>query len=395
MTGAGAVGGRSPTAFWGALAAGVAGLLLTAIGFAVDRDQAAFSYLAAFAFWIGIALGMLLFIMIHHAMNSSWFVVLRRPAEAIAATLPLFLLLFLPLLAGAGALYPWLAPGDAIPAALAAEIDRKRAYLNLPFFLGRGAAYFLIWIATSHLLRRWSIRQAAGDGVALARRQRVLSALMLPPVSFALTFAAFDWLMSLSPEWYSTVFGVYYFAGAALAALSLLAALAFLLQRAGGLAGAITVSHYHALGKLMLTFLIFWAYIAFVQLLLIWIADLPQEVQWYVVRTRGGWAVLAGVLVIGHFLLPLFALLMRPLTRRPAALAAIAGWLLLMHYVDVYWLVLPALHGEGVRPHWLDLAAWAGVGGIVFAYALRLLATAPLLPAGDPRLERSLSFITE
>lgn len=378
----------------GALLVGLAGLALVLVGFLIDRRQAAFSYLAAFAFWLSLALGALIFVMIHHAMNSSWFVVLRRPAEAAAATIPLLILLFLPILVGARELYPWTASTAELPASLADAVERKRVYLNLPFFVVRAALYFSIWSVAALLLRRWSLKQETGDGTAIALRQRTLGAVLLPPVAFALTFAAFDWLMSLTPTWYSTVFGVYYFAGGALGALTLLAVAARLLGGTGELAGRITASHVHALGKLILTFLIFWAYIAFVQLLLIWIADLPEEVGWYWVRMRGGWAAVGWLLVLGHFLVPLFALLSREVKRRSATLGAIAVGLLVMHYVDVYWLVLPALHPDGPVPHWLDLAALAGVGGTTVAYGTRLLGSAPLLPLGDPRLERSLDFKT-
>ncbi|HEX7051827.1 MAG TPA: hypothetical protein VF188_16595 [Longimicrobiales bacterium] len=375
-------------------AAALLGLALVALGFFIDRRQAAFSYLAAFAYWLSLALGTLIFLMIHHAINSSWFVVLRRPAEAAAAMIPLLALLSLPLLFGVDALYPWAAPAASLPAELREAIATKRPYLNVPFFLVRAAAYFATWTVVAVLLRRWSLRQAAGNGVALARRQRTLAAGALPPVAFALTFAAFDWLMSLQPTWFSTVFGVYYFAGGAVGGLALLAVIAFLLHRAGPAADILTTSHYHALGKLLFTMLVFWGYIGFVQLLLIWIANVPTETTWFAARIGGGWTAVGALLVVGHFFIPFFALLSRPLKRRPAALAAISAWLLAMHYVDAYWLVLPALHPSALRPHWIDAAAFIGIGGAVVAYGTRLLAAAPLLPRGDPRLERSLRFTT-
>ncbi|HWV56346.1 MAG TPA: hypothetical protein VNZ57_02645 [Longimicrobiales bacterium] len=385
---------RSRVLIRGAAAVAAAGALPLTGGFITNHRQAAFSYLAAYAFWLSLALGSLVFIQIHHTINSSWFVVLRRPAEAVAGTLPILALLFLPVVTSLPELYPWSLPGAELPTLLADEIGRKREYLNVPFFLVRSAAYFVIWISASWLLRRWSIRQDAGDGEAIALRQRTFSAVMLPPVAFALTFAAFDWMMSLTPEWSSTIYGVYFFAGAAIASLSLLAIAAHALLRTGALEGMITASHLHALGKLMLAFLIFWAYVGFAQFLLIWIADLPREVGWYLARARGGWGAVGGVLVVGHFFVPLCALLSRGLKRRSSTLAVVGAWLLLMHYVDVYWLVLPALHPAGFRPHWLDFAALTGIGGTVVAWAARLLVAAPLLPTGDPRLQRSLDFVT-
>src|SRR5690606_3606386 len=219
-------------------------------------------------------------------------------------------------------LFPW--SGDAAGPAAPLSAELRPGYLARPFAALRAAACFAVWNVAAALLHRWSLRQqAGGDPAALAHRQRVLSAVGLPLVAFTLTLAAFDWLMSLTPGWTSTIFGVYYFAGAMVGILALLAVAAFLLEREGDLAGIITVSHDHALGKLLFTFLVFWAYIAFVQLLLIWIADLPREAAWFVARTAGSWAVVSGLLVAGHFLLPFFALLSRELKRRPAALATV------------------------------------------------------------------------
>jgi len=373
----------------GAAALGLLGLALTAAGAWVSPRQAAFSWLAGFGFALTLALGALVFLLIQHATGATWSIVLRRPIEAAAGTLPLLALLFVPLLFALDDLYPWAGTGAgtaAIPE------DVRQGYLNAPLFIVRAAICFALWIAVPATLRRWSRLQAAD--ARLTRRSRALGAVALPPVAFTMTFAAIDWFMSLEAGWVSTVFGVYIFAGSILGFLALLAVAARLLDRGGALGGLLTPSHHHALGKLILTFLIFWAYIAFVQYLLIWIADIPAEAVWYVKRTRGGWAALAVVLVLGHFALPFFLLLSRTLKRRPTALAAVGAWLLVMHYLDLYWVVVPALHPDGVRAHPLDLAALVGAAGTTFAFGTVLLRRAPLVPTGDPRLGRSLEFFT-
>ncbi len=406
------------------LVVGIACLALVLLGAIADPRQAAFSYLMAFIFWHTLAFGGLIHLMIQHAINASWAVVVRRIAEGTAATFPILVVLLLPLIAGMHELYPWVRPPDGLegaPERLARMIHR-RAYLNLPFFYLRAAAYFAIWIAISWLLQRWTLRQIAlapggteagmsggkgsgkgsgkganalsGEAAVLARRQRSLSALALPLVAFTITFAAIDWVMSLEPDWFSTVFGVYYFTGATLAFLALLVPVSLLLQRQGYLTGIVTISHYHALGKLLLVFVIFWGYIAFVQYLLIWIGDIPREVGWLVIRSRGSWAFAAALLIIGHFAIPFFALLSWRLKRRPAALAAVSGWVLVMHFVDIYWMVMPALHRGGVVPHWLDLAAFLGIGGVALAYGVWRFRGKPLAPVGDPRYLPSLEFYT-
>jgi uncharacterized membrane protein YpjA len=200
--------------------------------------------------------------------------------------------------------------------------------------------------------------------------------------------------MSLEPEWFSTIFGVYYFTGAALGFVAVLTLCSILLQRQGYLRGVVTISHYHALGKLLLVFVIFWGYIAFVQLLLIWIANVPREVEWFILRSHGSWAVGAALLIFGHFGISFFALLSWRVKRRLWSLAAVSAWVVVMHFVDVYWLIMPALHREGLDPHWLDLAALFGIGGVVVAYAVWRFRGTVVAPAGDPRYPASLEFYT-
>ncbi len=377
---------------WGLPLMGIGGLAVAGIAAWADPRQAAFSYLMAYTLALSFALGALLFLMIQHAIGATWSIVFKRPAEAVAGTLPLLALLIVPVFLGWEQLFPWLADTGADVGGVA---DRDHVYLSIPFAAARAIVYFLVWCTMAFYLRRQSSPRSVDDGEALVRRRRMLCALGLPPVAFAVNFASFDWLMSLTPGWSSSIFGVYLFAGAMVAFLSLLCVAAHVLDRRGILAGSLTVSHYHALGKLLLTFLIFWGYIGYSQYLIIWIADLPAENVWYIVRSNGTWAAVSLALIIGHFLIPFSLLLSRRLKRNPAGLAAVGAWLLLMHALDVYWMVMPSLHAAGIRPHWVDAATLIGVGGIVMACAFILFGRVPAVAADDPRYARAIRFVTD
>ena len=375
-----------------ALGVGVGGLVLWVFGSFADPRQAFASYLVAYATGVSLALGALLIVMIGHVTNATWFVVIRRVTETVAATLPIFALLFVPLLFGLGSLYPWARPLDTLSPHLQSSILAKRAYLSVPFFILRAALYFIIWSGVSLWLRRESIRQDTDPSTAPWRRQRRISAGALPPVALALTFASFDWLMSLSPDWWSSIYGVYYFSGAMVGALALVAVLTTVCQRSGSLTYLVSPEHYGALGKLLLTFVIFWAYIAFSQYLIIWIADVPAEASWYLVRTRGSWGALGLVMLGGHFIIPFLLLLFHRLKRTPTFMLALGAWLLAMHYLDIYWLAMPSLYPDGLHASWLTLVAILAVGGIATAFGLRLLHGHAIVPRGDPELAASLEY---
>lgn len=357
---------RRPT-LSGGITVGLLGLLLCGLGLLVNPRQAYMSYLTAYATGLSLGLGALTLVMTSHVTGARWFVTLRPLAEAITGTLPLFALLFLPLLPGLRELYPWVPPRSALSTQLQEQMQQKQAYLNVPFFLLRAAGYFAVWIALSISLRRFSRRTDRAESDLRSGRLAV-SAVGLPALGLTLTFAAFDWLMSLSPAWFSTIYGLYYFAGGFLGALALMAVLAFISPDPARLAPGVTVDQYYALGKLLLTLVLFWAYIAYSQLLIIWIGDVPVEVTWYAPRMKGSWAVLGTLLIVGQFALPFLVLLFRAVNTRAAALAAVGAWLLVMHYLDLYWLILPELHPDGVHPHWLDVGAVAAIGGLMLAW---------------------------
>jgi hypothetical protein len=380
-----------------AAVAGVAGLALTALGGLSAPQEALISYLTAFVYWLGIALGSLVLTMAFNAAGARWMIVLRRAMETMHASLPAFAVLFLPILAFARQIFLWIEP----PASLGKEgqkiVQAKHAYLNLGSFTVRAAIYFAIFLLVSWLLWTWSNRQdTATDAtysVALTRRQRALSAGGLPFVGLALTFASFDWLMSLNPLFFSTIFGIYYFAGAFLGAIAVLTIASAAVRHQPGTHGPfVSLAHYHNLGKLLLAFTAFWAYVTFSQYMLTWIANLPEELSWFVSRTAGPWKPIWVLLIVGHFLVPFFLLLSRDLKLRPRALSVLAGWLLVACFIDTWWVVVPTFHPHGIFFHWTQVTALVGVGGIAVSVALARARGRFTVPVGDPYLPDSLRY---
>ena len=386
------LGDLAPRVARGAAAVGLAGLLacvpasyLTADG--VNRFWHA--YLVSFAYFLSLALGALFFVLLQHLTRAGWSVVLRRLAEALAGTLPLLALLCVPLLIGMRHLYHW---ADADAAAQDALLQWKRPYLNVPFFVARLAVYFAVWVGLARFFFNSSVRQDASGDVHLTLRMQQRSAPAMVAYGLTVTFAAIDLLMSLDAHWYSTIFGIYYFSGAVLGSCALLVVAVALVQRGGRLRRAITAEHLHDLGKLIFAFTVFWAYIAFSQYLLIWYANIPEETVWYLRRQSGGWAAVSLTLLLGHFLVPFLLLLSRWAKRRRPVLVAVAAWVLVLHWVDIYWLVLPGASPQHAWPQLPDLACLVGVGGLFAAAAAYRLRRCALLPLRDPRLAESLRF---
>lgn len=393
----------------GLAAAGIPGLGLCALGAWRDPAQAMFSYLTAYAYVASLVIGVLAFSMIGRAMGATWVLAVRRLEEAVLAALPAMAVLFAPVIAGADHLYPWARPEgshDGASEHLAHLLHHKQQYLDLGFFTGRSVFYLVTWMLIAELFRRWSLatERAYGRAVlqgdfkpgpvaeALDGRTRAFSAAMLPLFGLTVTFAAFDWLMSLEPEWFSSAYGVYYAAGSFVGGLALLTLLAHRARACGPLAEELSRFHFHALGRLLLAFVVFWAYIGFFQAMLIQIADRPEEATFYVRRLAGSWQGLTYALIAGHFAVPFFLLVPRPIKYRSQVLAGISIWLLVMHYLDLYWLVLPVLHPRGAAPHWLDLAALAGIGGMVTALAAWRQYGRSLLVEGHPRMDQALRY---
>lgn len=376
---------------WG-VGVGAVGLASLVLGYVLDPRQALTSYLTAFAAGLALALAALCLVMISHVLTAKWFVVLRRLTESIAATVPLFAVLFLPLLLRPAELYPWLRPISSLPEELRDSVAKKLVYLNLPGFVVRAVIYFAVFIVLAELLRHWSLRRDRDPSADVARRQTVLSAAGLPVFAFALTFAVFDWLMSLTPWWYSTIYGVIYFAAGFLGLLALLAPLALYVERQGAIPAHHAADHYHSLGNLTLTFVVFWLYVAFAQLLVIWIGNEPHEITWLYPRLDTSWAVLGVILVLGMFAIPFLLLLWRDFKRAPSRLATLGVWLVIMLYLEIFWLVTPSVYPAGLHASWTDLAAIAFVGGAMLAVAAWRQRGHPLVALNDPQLPESLAF---
>ena len=326
----------------------------------------------------------LVILMIHHLTGGQWGWALRGVATAAARTLPWLALLFLPLVLGLHDLYPWANwPADQI--AGSQILSQKALYLNVPFFLVRAGAYFALWLVFGLLVLRWQERVPDLADSPEARRLRTLCGPGLVAYGLGATFAAFDWVMSLEPFWYSTIFGAMFATGQVLSAFAFAIAALLFLARPEELEGVITHKHLRDLGSLLLAFVMLWAYLNFSQYLLIYSGNLPEETRWYRHRLVGGWDFVALLLVLLHFVLPFLLLLSRDVKQRPRALASVAALLLVMRLVDRYWMIVPAFAPwKGLRLHWMDVAALVGVGGVWAALFLRELRRRPLLPAPVP-----------
>lgn len=382
-------GGRR--AVLAAAIAAAAGVLILVVFGALRPDDFFPAYLAAYACVTSVALGALIFLMIGHAMRAGWPTLLRRITEGMVAALPALAVLFIPLLFGLRRLYPWLRLDTIEDAAERAVVMKKLAYLNSGSFIGRTAVFFGLWIVIGYLLRRLSHAQDQDPAYPAQRRLHAAGGALLPIVALSLSFAAFDWLMSLQPAWYSTMFPVYYFAGGFLGALATLTLGTAAADRSGAIRG-ITPSHYHALGRLLLAFVIFWAYVAFFQLMLIWIANKPEEIVFYLVRVTGGWEAVTIVLIVAHFVVPFFFLLSYDIKHRRRPMAFIAAFVLAAHYIDIHWLVMPPFRQHGSPYRVIDLGALLAVGGITVGFALLRLRGRPLVPIHDPALEKALRY---
>jgi hypothetical protein len=352
---------------------GVIGLLGMAVGFFVSSDQFFRSYLWAFLFWLSIGLGCLALLMLYHLLGGSWGFSIRRIIESGTRTLPLMALLFIPVLLGIGHLYAWANPEFV---AESGALQQKRLYLNTPFWIARAVLYFAIWILYAHRLNALSMTQDQTGDLSIPRRFERLSAPGLIVYAFTLTFAVFDWAMSLEPEWFSTIYGMSWMVSQALLALSF----------AIIVAGLIFKRASKDLGNLLLAFVMLWAYLSFSQFLIIWSGNLPEEIPWYLSRLRNGWQWVAAALLVFHFFMPFFLLLSRFLKQRVRTLVAIAALIFVMRIVDVFWVVTPAFYGQRFSVHWLDLFALVGLGGIWLAVYVTALGSAPLVPLSDPNI---------
>ena len=374
-----------------ALIVGAAGVAICLLGGVFDWTQFFRSYLVAYVFWIGIALGCFAILMLQHMSGGAWGLVIRRLLESATRTFPLLALLFLPIALGMRSVFIWAEPYTGADETLRHALDHKQPYLNVTFFLIRAVFYFAVWIVVSHFLNKWSLEQDRTRHRPLTTRFQALSAPGLVLYGLTVTFASVDWIMSLEPQWFSTIFGILVMGGQGLAAMAFIIAAVVLLSRYKPLSQVIKPSHLHDLGKLMLAFLMLWAYFGFSQFLIIWSGNLPEEIPWYVRRLQSSWKWVGLALVVLQFALPFVLLLSRDLKRNARSLVIVATAVIVMRLVDLIWLTAPEFHAGGFRIHWMDLIMPIGLGGLWLAYFAHQLKTRPLLPIGDPYLEEALA----
>jgi hypothetical protein len=364
-------------------------LALSVVGGIVVPAQLSFSWLFAFAFYFTLCAGCFFWTIVHHATDAEWSVVVRRQLENIAVLIAVMAVFFLPILLLRHHLYEWM----NIPGNTEAALDSKRGYLNSAFFVIRAIFFLGFFILASQLLRRFSIGQDKDGNPQFTIWMRKVAFGSLPLFALCLTFGAFDWLMSLNYRWFSTMFGVYIFAGTAGSSMSLLVLVITALRRAGYFKDVITVEHYHIMGKWMFAFCVFWAYIGFGQYMLIWYANIPEETQYFLARNTASWWWLSMLLVVGRFFGPFAILLLRSIKKQPHRLCYVAGWILLMQLLDMYIVVLPALHGTGVHLSVWDFVPLIAIGATLGFVYLRIVAGASLFPTRDPRLLESLKLV--
>jgi hypothetical protein len=363
------------------------GGLGAAAGAVANPKQLGFSYLLSFMFFLSLCLGGLFLVLVHHLFDAGWSVPIRRVAEHMACLAAVLAVLYIPLALLAPQIYSWMDPAQADHA-----LRAKSGYLNKPFFYLRAAALFAIWIGLSWRLRHWSLQQDATGAAVCTYRMRRLAAAGVFLFAVSLTLAAIDWMKSLQHQWFSTMYGVYYFAGSVWVTLATVYLVAAWLKQAGPLKDLIQPRQLHDVGVLLFAFTVFYAYIHFSQYIIIWNANLPEETFWYALREKGWWWGVGLVLVFGHFLLPFLLLLRIDGKLKLTLMLPLCLWAWLMHLADISYNVLPPLHLEGFPWRWTDLACFAFMGGALGFVFLRSLARHPVYPLKDPRLKESLTI---
>lgn len=365
---------------------GALGLLLCVAGFFANRAVFFQSYLFAFLYWGGFSIGGLGVLVLNHTVGGRWGVTSRRYMEAQMRTLPFILLLFLFLLLGLNQLYPWTNIAAVHSAGDRAVLYHKQGYLNVPFFIIRTFIYFAIWLFWGLRVYRWSDKQDQTGDPSLKERMRAFSAPGCVIVTFTATFAYIDWMLSADAQFFSTIYGAMLLFGDVLQTFALTIVTLVLTSRRDRFGGRINSVFLHDIGNMMFAFTIFWTYLAVSQLIIVWPANLPQEIGWYLVRVHGGWKVLATAVSLVMFLVPFLALLSQDRKRDPIRLMRVAIWILIARAVDMFWIVEPTFRKSGFTIYWTDFAAFIGIGGVWVYLFLGQLRRRPLLPLRDPRV---------
>ena len=372
-----------------ALPVGVVMLAGSVAGGIARPDQFFRSYLLAFVFWNGLAVGSLAVLMLQYLTGGAWGIAIRRELEAATRTLWLTALAFVPLVFGMHRLYEW-THADAV--AHDELLQKKTFYLNTPFFVARTVIAFAAWMLIAYFLNRWSREQDTHpDHKAIDRKLQLLSGGGLVAYAVTTTFTSIDWVMSLEPHWYSTMYGVIFMVSQALGALALATLAVVRLSDKSPVTEFLGGRILHDLGKMMFAFTMIWAYVNFSQYLIVWSGNLPEEISWYLARFRGGWGWVGGAVLIFHFVVPFLLLLSRKANRDPKTLTLAAVLLVVMRFVDISWLVLPAFSRGAFHVSFMDFTVPLGLGGVWLFFFARNLADRPLLPANDPGFEEALA----
>jgi hypothetical protein len=369
----------------------IVGSIFSIIAFFVDQERAVFSYLVTYMMIVSVGLGSLFLVALEYVAGADWSVPIRRIPEFFSGLLPVLLLLVIPLLVFNHDLFHW-AHKEAV--AEDKVLQGKAPYLNITFFIIRTFVFIGIWVLFYWHLVKNSRKQDESKDQLLTKKNIKLSAAFIPVFALTITFTAIDFMMSLEPHWFSTIFGVYYFAGTVVGALAAVTIAVVLLKEKGYFSPWMTDDHLFSLGALLFAFVNFWAYIAFSQFLLIWYADLPEETMWFLARWGGNWSVFSILLIFIHFLVPYFALLTQPSKKNPKILKFIAIWLLFAHFFDLFWMIMPNMEvlKNGYVFSWIDLALpVAGIGLVILVFILRSKRD-NLVPIGDPKLKRGIDF---
>ena len=365
------------------------GLVLMILAFAVNTQRAFFDYLWMYMFLVSIGVGSLALVALEYLVGASWSTPFRRISEFLASIIPVLAILVIPLLFGMHDLFHWTHPETLQNDPL---LQSKASYLNVNFFIVRVAIVFVIWLAFYFLFIRNSQKQDVTKDPVLTRQSIKLSAIFAILFIVTISVTAIDWMMSLEYHWYSTMFGVYYFAGTLYVSFAVAAFCAVKLNENGYLSDRLTNNHYYSFGAFMFAFNIFWAYIAFSQYMLIWYADIPEETFWIIMRMKGSWAYFSIGLVFVHFIIPFLILLPRSSKVRPGLLTKMAVWFVLAHFYDLYWLIMPTYFKEGFVFGWSELGFMMfAIGLIITVFRIRAAKT-NLVPVGDPKLESGLNF---
>jgi hypothetical protein len=369
----------------------IAGFVVGGAGVFLQPAQFMPSWLIGFTFCTGLSLGCLAMLMTQYLTSGNWGLVTRRIFEAGSRLLPYCAVLFIPVALWAPLLYSW-----ARPDVVAADeiLQHKRLFLNQPFFIVRALIYFAVWIGCATLLNRWSAQQDRGEaGITEedTRRFRVISAPGLVLYVLLMSLASIDWLMSLDPHWYSTIFGFVIVAGQGLCGLSFSVAVLALLVRREPMSDVVRPGYFHDLGKLMLAFVMLWAYFSFSQFLIIWAGNLPEEISFYIERMHNGWGVVSWIIILGHFVLPFCLLLSADLKRRPRALANVAWFIVAIRLVDMIWIVAPNFNQAGMPVSLANVGVPVCLGGVWLFLFARQLRKHPLVPVNDPYFKDMLA----